>query len=109
MAQPQEKLVEDLGPKPSREVRHRLDEMDPAGIAKHLTMFQPTESHAAELMDRARQSVPGLTADSEIQKVLRYSPDCIMAVARKNRFDPAAPAGEGLIAFLPLNMLGLQH
>lgn len=54
-------------------------------------------------------SVPGLTADSEIQKVLRYSPDCIMAVARKAKFDPATPAGEGLIAFLPLNMLGLQH
>lgn len=109
MAKPQGKLVEDLGPSLSRHGRHRLDEMDPAGIAKHLTVFQPTEAGVADLMDRARLSVPGLAEDSEIQKVLRYSPDCIMAVARKTKFDPAAPAGEGLIAFLPLNMLGLQH
>jgi predicted GNAT family N-acyltransferase len=32
-----------------------------------------------------------------------------MAVARQSRFDPAAPVGEGMIAFLPLNYLGLQH
>lgn len=109
MAKPQKKLLEELRSTPPRPAKHRLDEMDPTRIAKHLVAFQPTESDVADLMDRARLSVPGLAEDSEIQKVLRSHPDCIIAVARKAKFDPAAPVGEGLIAFLPLNMLGLQH
>jgi predicted GNAT family N-acyltransferase len=89
--------------------KYRLDELNTARIAKHLVMFQPSESVVADLMAKARLSVPGLAETSEIVRILHYNPDGIIAVARKAKFNPAAPAGEGLIAFLPLNLLGLQH
>jgi predicted GNAT family N-acyltransferase len=109
MAKPQERLNEELSSSTSRHAKHKLDELDAKRIAKHLVMFQPTDSIVADLMDKARLSIPGLTTTSEIQRILHFNPDCIMAVARKSRFDPAEPVGEGMIAVLPLNMLGLQH
>lgn len=109
MAQPQEQLIADSGPDASRQGKHKLDELDASRIAKHLVMFQPSKEVVADLMVKARQSIPGLTDTSEIIRILDFNPDCIMAVARKGKFDPAAPAGEGMIAFLPLNYLGLQH
>ncbi|MES2474007.1 MAG: GNAT family N-acetyltransferase [Pseudomonadota bacterium] len=45
----------------------------------------------------------------DVLRVLRHNPDCMFGVARKSKFDPAAPVGEGFIFTLPLNMLGLQH
>src|SRR5690606_28467406 len=109
MAKPQERLIEESGSSPSRQGKHKLDELDAKRIAKHLVMFQPTDEIVADLMAKARLAIPGLTDTSEIQRILHYNPDCITAVSRKSRFDPAAPVGEGMIAVLPLNMLGLQH
>ncbi len=77
-------------------------------MAKHLVMFQPTESVVSDLLIKARVTIPGLAETSEVMKVLRYNPICVLAVARKSKFDPASPVGEGFIALLPLNSLGLQ-
>lgn len=109
MAKPQERLVEEPGSNLSRQGKHKLDELDAKRIAKHLVMFQPSDEIVADLMAKARLAIPGLTDTSEIQRILHYNPDCIMAVARKSRFNPIEPVGEGMIAVLPLNMLGLQH
>lgn len=108
MAQPQKRLVEDNDSGSSRQGKHKLDELDAARVAKHLVMFQPSEKIASDLMAKARLSIPGLASTDEVLKVLRHNPICMMAVSRKSRFDPAAPAGEGFIAILPLNSLGLQ-
>ena len=88
--------------------KHKLDEMNPR-LAKNLTMFHPIESDVAHLMARARLSIPGMAETSEVLKVLRHNPEYMFALAHKSKFDPKAPAGEGFIAMLPLNMLGLQH
>ncbi|HWM61725.1 MAG TPA: GNAT family N-acetyltransferase [Rhizomicrobium sp.] len=109
MAQSQRKPAQDENLVLEKYGKYRLDELNAARIAKHLVTFQPTEAVVADLMAKARLSVPGLAETSEIERILHYSPDCIMAVTRKTKFDPAAPAGEGLVAFLPLNFLGLQH
>lgn len=108
MAQPQRKLVENVAPEPIRYGKHRLDELDPVRVAKHLVMFEPNEGALTALVAEARLHIPGLTSASEALKVQRYNPICIMALARKSRFNPGNPVGEGFIAILPLNKLGLQ-
>ena len=91
-----------------RHGKHKLDELDASRVAKHLVLFRPSEAVVADLMAEARRSIPGLAATCDVQNVLRYNPDCMWAVARKSRFSAASPQGEGFIAVLPLNSLGLQ-
>jgi predicted GNAT family N-acyltransferase len=92
-----------------RPLKYKLDELNPARIARHLVVFEPTEEMVSELMQKARLAIPGLAETSEIVRMLRYNPHSMLALARRRRFAPETPVGEGLIAFLPLNMLGLQH
>jgi len=91
-----------------RHGKHKLDELDASRVARHLVLFRPSEAAVEELMAKARLSVPNLGATDDVLRVLRYNPDCMFAVARKSRFNPIAPAGEGFVAILPLNPLGLQ-
>ena len=107
MAQSQRRLAQLEAPA-TRQNRHKLDELDPARVAKHLVMFQPDEAVMRNLMEKAHKSIPGLAETEEVLKVLRHNPICVMAVARRSKFDPARPEGEGFIAILPLNILGLQ-
>lgn len=93
---------------PERHGKHKLDELDADRFAKHLVLFRPDDTLVGDLMAKARSNVPGLTATEEVLRVLRYNPDCMFAVARKSRFNPASPSAEGFIASLPLNNLGLQ-
>jgi predicted GNAT family N-acyltransferase len=88
--------------------RRRLDQLSGDRVAKHLVLFRPTETVVADLMAKARLSIPGLAATEEVQRVLRYNPDCMFAVSHKSRFNPEAPVGEAFIAMLPLTKLGLQ-
>jgi predicted GNAT family N-acyltransferase len=93
---------------PERHGKHRLDLMHPR-MAKHLAMFRPTEQNVADLLATASKEIPGLAPVEEVLRVFRHNPDFILAVTRKTRFDEKAPVGEGFIAMLPLNLLGLQH
>ena len=88
--------------------KSRLDELDPGSIAKDLVMFAPSEDIIPDLVASARLSIPGLALASEAIKVQRHNPECIMALARKSKFDPAAPSAEGFIAMLPLNSTGME-
>ncbi len=108
MAQSQRWSAQGNGPAPEKQGKHKLDELDATRVAKHLLMFQPTESVLENLMVEARLSIPGLAETAEVQRVLDYNPICVLAVARKSRFSPADPVAEGFIALLPLNSLGLQ-
>jgi predicted GNAT family N-acyltransferase len=88
--------------------RHRLDQMNPARVAKHLVMFQPTEQGLADVLASARLSIPGIAETEEILKVVRFNSICILGLCRKSKFDPQAPLAEGFIGVLPLNALGLR-
>jgi predicted GNAT family N-acyltransferase len=88
--------------------KHRLDQM-PSRMARNLVMFRPSEAILQSLLEKARLEIPGLAETEEVLKTFRYNPEFVMALTRKSRFDPQAPIGEGFIAMLPLNMLGLQH
>jgi predicted GNAT family N-acyltransferase len=108
MAQFQRRLVPEDSVRAARHGKHQLDELDPARIAKHLVMFQPTEQGVADVLAKARLSIPGIAETEEVLKVFRYNPSCIMALARKSKFDPQSPVAEGFVAILPLNYLGLR-
>jgi predicted GNAT family N-acyltransferase len=88
--------------------KHNLDQLDASRVAKHLTYFRPTEPVVENLMIRARLAIPGLAATADVLRILRYNPDCMYAVTRNSKFNQNEPWGEGFIAILPLNALGLQ-
>jgi predicted GNAT family N-acyltransferase len=107
MAHPQKKLTPDNEFPTDGSGKYRLDQLDPARIAKHLVMFEPSEGVIADMLAKARLSIPGLAPASEAIKVQRHNPACLMALARKSKFDPAALVAEGFIAMLPLNSVGM--
>src|SRR6201996_2884105 len=109
MTQSHRRLIPDDEIRAARHGRHKLDELDPARIAKHLVMFEPVESDVADILAKARLSIPGIAEAEEVLRVFRYNPICIMALARKSKFDPEHPVAEGFVAVLPLNALGLQN
>ena len=109
MIQPQRILVTSKAPEPVRHGKHKLDELDPERVAKHLIMFEPDDRVLADLVMEARLHIPGLTGPAEAIRLQHYNPSCVMALARKSKFDPANPVGEGFIALLPLNELGLKN
>ncbi len=102
------KAVQGEEPTTERHGKHKLDELDASRVAKHLVLFRPTEHVVENLMAKARLSIPGLAATADVQRILRYNPDCMYAVARKAKFSTDGPRGEGFIAILPLTALGLQ-
>jgi predicted GNAT family N-acyltransferase len=108
MAQSQERLPPEKPGTAVRLDRHKLDELDADRVAKNLVMFEPTDAVVEDIVAKARLSIPGLAPTEEALKVHHHNPTCIMALARKSRFDPAHPVGEGFIAILPLTDLGLQ-
>lgn len=109
MAQSQRRLATDQDTSSGKHPpKHPLSELDAARIARRLTLFQPNEEHIASLMAQARERIPGIADTDEVLKVFRHNPIAILAVAHKSRFDPGSPTGEGFIATLPLNQLGLQ-
>jgi predicted GNAT family N-acyltransferase len=108
MAESHRRLVPEDSVRAARYGRHKLDEMDPARIAKHLVTFEPGEADVVDILAKARLSIPGIAEAAEVLRVFRHNPNCIMALARKSKFDSRAPVAEGFIASLPLNRLGLQ-
>ncbi len=87
--------------------RHPLGALDSNRFAKHLVVFKPSQEALADLMVKGRASIPGLTDISVVQRVLKHNPDSIWAIARKRKYNPSVPFGEGFFAFLHLNKKGL--
>jgi len=108
MADSHRRLAQDEGTRAARHGRHKLDEMNPARIAKHLVLFQPNEQAVSDVLAKARLSIPGIAETEEVLRVVRYNPFCIMGLARKSKFDPQIGEAEGFIGVLPLTKLGLQ-
>jgi predicted GNAT family N-acyltransferase len=108
MAQLQKKLlqVEELAT--NLHGKHRLDQME-ARLARHLVLFRPNEEIVEDLLAKAKLEIPGLANGAEVVRTFRYNPEYLMALARRSKFDPERPVGEGFVAMLSLNMLGLQH
>jgi predicted GNAT family N-acyltransferase len=85
-----------------------LDGQQLLRLASHLVVFTPHGAQIPAMMDNARKAIPMLTTADVMQRVASHNPDCILAVARRNKFDIKSLEGEGYFAFLPLNESGLQ-
>ncbi|HEY4276246.1 MAG TPA: GNAT family N-acetyltransferase, partial [Rhizomicrobium sp.] len=87
--------------------KHDLGTMDSARYAKHLVLFQANPSTLDQLVELGRPHIPGMAGLETVRRVVRHNPDCLWGVAHRDRYDPAAPAGDGFIAMLPLTAQGL--
>jgi predicted GNAT family N-acyltransferase len=93
----------------SRSALHSLDRMTELQLARRTVIFTVDAAGIASLVDAARHDIPGLTANEIILSVVNHNPDTFWAIARRDRFDIAAPRGEGFLAVLPLNHEGTRR
>jgi predicted GNAT family N-acyltransferase len=89
--------------------RHPLGNLDSSRYAKHLVIFRADPSMLDHLIGLASPHIPGMAGSDVVRKVLAHNPDCVWVMARKSRFNPAAPVGEGFVAMLPLTGKGLHR
>ena len=93
----------------SRSTAHSLERMTNLQVARRTVIFTVGAGGIAELMDRARVDIPGLTTCKIFQAAVNHNPDIFWAIARKDRFDINDPKGEGFLAVLPLNHEGMRR
>jgi predicted GNAT family N-acyltransferase len=102
------RLVRENNPAVKREkAKHDLGSMDSAKYAKHLVLFRANAEMLDHLVGLAATHIPGMAGPEVVRKVRAQNPDTIWAIARKSKYNPAAPVGEGFIAMLPLTAKGL--
>jgi len=101
-------LVRKNTPTVKREkAKHDLGSMDSAKYAKHLVLFRANAQMLDHLLGLAAPHIPGMAGVEVVRKVLAHNPDTVWAIARKSKYNPAVPVGEGFIAMLPLTAKGL--
>jgi len=102
------RLVRENTPVVKREkAKHDLGSMDSAKYAKHLVLFRANAQMLDSLIGLATTHIPGTAGPDVVRKVFAHNPDTVWAIARKSRYNPAVPVGEGFIAMLPLTAKGL--
>jgi predicted GNAT family N-acyltransferase len=92
-----------------RSASFSLDRMTALQLARRTVIFTVDAAAIASLVDAARQDIPGLTANEMFQTVANHNPDTFWAIAKRDRFNIAAPKGEGFLAVLPLNHEGARR
>jgi predicted GNAT family N-acyltransferase len=95
--------------RPPRPANHPLAELNTEQLSKRLVVFTPGGTEVEKLMSRARHDIAGLTSTDIVHRVMTHNPDTFWAIARRDRFDAKVPSGEGFLAFLMLNDMGMQR
>jgi predicted GNAT family N-acyltransferase len=85
-----------------------LDKLNPSNLAKRLVVFTPGGAGVAELVEGAARKIGAMASVDTVHKVVTFNPDNLWAVARKSRYHSENQRGEGFVAFLMLNALGLS-
>ena len=93
---------------PSR-INRRFDELDTQRLARRVVIYMPRGAEIDALIAYAREDLSGVADGSVVRRVVSHNPDCLWAIARRERFDATNPSAEGLIAFLLLNRAGMQR
>jgi predicted GNAT family N-acyltransferase len=96
-------------PPANRSTAHSLERMTNLQVARRTVIFNVGAAGIAELMDRARGDIPGLTTCKIFQAAANHNPDIFWAIARKDRFDINDPKGDGFLAVLPLTHEGMRR
>ncbi len=97
------------GASEGRSAAYSLDRMTALQLAKRTVIFTVDAASIAALIDAARQDIPGLTSNEMFQTVANHNPDTFWAIAKRDRFNIAAPKGEGFLAVLPLTHEGTRR
>lgn len=87
--------------------RHDLGAIRIDRLARHLVVFMPMPTDLERLIAAAEADLPGLAPLATVQRVMSHNPDSVWAIAQRHRFDAAAPRGDGFVACLMLNAVGL--
>jgi predicted GNAT family N-acyltransferase len=93
-------------PVPRRTAR-RLDELGTDRFGKRLTVFMPRGEEIDKLVAYVRKDLAGVASAEVVHRVASHNPDCLWAIARRDRFNASAADSEGLMAFLMLNRQGM--
>jgi predicted GNAT family N-acyltransferase len=93
---------------PARVVR-RFDELDTQRLAKRVVIYMPRGAEIDALIAYARDDLNGVADGDVVRRVVSHNPDCLWAIARRERFNATNPIAEGLVAFLLLNRTGMQR
>jgi predicted GNAT family N-acyltransferase len=84
-----------------------LDKLDSANIAKKLIVFTPGGAGIAALVETASRKIGAMASIETVHKVVSFNPDNLWAVSRRSRYHSGTPQGEGFVAFLMLNAMGM--
>jgi predicted GNAT family N-acyltransferase len=88
---------------------HPLWRIDTQNLARRVVAFQPGGLEVARLLNRAREDLTALTTSDVVYRVMSHNPDSFWAFARRSKYSAAAPAGEGFLALLMLNEIGMRR
>ncbi len=102
-------LVRARGQSEIGKARHPLDRLDVERLQKHISLFRPAAAQINEIVDAARPSIPGMTSNEVVHRVVEHNPDCLWALTARRRPAQAAASRTGFIAILPLKKRGLQQ
>jgi predicted GNAT family N-acyltransferase len=97
------------GPPQGRSATYSLDRMTALQLARRTVIFTVDAAGIESLVDAAREDIPGLTTNETFLSVVNHNPDIFWAIARRDRFNIAAPKGEGFLAALPLTHEGTRR
>ncbi len=87
---------------------HPLWRIDTQNLARRVVAFQPSGLEVTTLLNRARKDLALTTADV-VYQVMSHNPDSFWAFARRSKYSATAPAGEGFLALLMLNEIGMKR
>ncbi len=88
---------------------HTLSELDTGRFGKRTSIFMPTGDTIDHILAHAGRKLRGLAPAHVIHKVASHNPDTLWAIARRDAYDTVIPDGEGFVAFLMLNKVGLRQ
>ena len=83
-----------------------LDNLDTQKFAKRLVIFMPRGAEIDALVARVQKDL-SVAGSDVVRRIVSHNPDCLWAIARRERFNASTPSGQGLMAFLMLNRAGM--
>jgi predicted GNAT family N-acyltransferase len=83
-----------------------LDNLDTQKFAKRLVVFMPRGAEIDGLVARVQRDL-GVAGSDVVRRIVSHNPDALWAIARREHFNASSPSGEGLMAFLMLNRVGM--
>jgi predicted GNAT family N-acyltransferase len=93
---------------PSKLPHHPVSGLSVEQLAKRLVVFAPNGAEIDAILARARRDLPDLTTADIVHRVATHNPDSFWAIAHRSRYNSIAPVGEGFMAFLMLNDVGMK-